>query len=283
MASTGKAALDDSVAAEIVEREMVQELRPALTSREFIRFATGGPSTVASFPLWTDPGAGAAPADDLSEIASTALADTQVSATAAEVGFRVDVTDLVKASHGTDLYSEVAGIVGRSVAEKWETDLAALMDDFTASTNTTTAASTLTPTDLLAAVSGLEQRDIPGPYVAYLDPKQTGELRQEIATTSASYAIGRDGELVRPFGDSGMFGTYMGVPIWQTSLVVTTSSLVGGAVFASQQAIGCYELWGPRIETQRDASYRSLEFVGTQCYGFCEISDTRGQTLKSAA
>ena len=174
----------------------------------------------------------------------------------------------------------MAGIVGRSVAEKWETDVAALMDDFS---NVTTAASTLTPVDLLSAISALEQRDIPGPYVGYLDPKQTGELRAEIATTSASYAVGRDGDLVSPFGDSGMFGTYMGLPIWQTSLVATTSSLVGGAVFASGQALGCYEIWGPRIETQRDASYRSLEFVGTQCYGLVEISDTRGQTLKSAA
>ena len=280
MAATGKAALDDSVFAEIVEREMVQELRPATTSREFIRFATGGPSTVASFPLWGDPGSAAAPVDDLSDITSTALSDTQVSATAAEVGLRVDVTDLIKATHPSDLYSEVAGILARSVAEKWETDLALLMDDFT---NITTAASTLTPSDLLAAVSALEQRDIPGPYVGYLDPKQTGELRTEIATTTASYHVGRDGDLVRPFGDSGMFGTYMGLPIWQTTLVVTTSSLVGGAVFASRQALGCYELWGPRIETERDASARATEFVGTQCYGFAEISDTRGQTLKSAA
>jgi len=280
VASTGKAALDVSVFAAIVQAEMVPELRPAMTSREFLRFATGGASTVASFPLWTDPGSAAAPTDDLSEIASTALADTQVAATAAEVGFRVDVTDLIRETHVTDLYSEVAGIVGRSVAEKWETDVAALMDDFS---NVTTAASTLTPVDLLSAISALEQRDIPGPYVGYLDPKQTGELRAEIATTSASYAVGRDGDLVSPFGDSGMFGTYMGLPIWQTSLVATTSSLVGGAVFASGQALGCYEIWGPRIETQRDASYRSLEFVGTQCYGLVEISDTRGQTLKSAA
>ena len=280
MASTGKAALDVSVFAAIVQSEMVPELRPAMTSREFLRFATGGASTVAQFPLWTDPGAAAAPNDDLSEIASTALADTQVQATAAEVGFRVDVTDVIRETHVTDLYSEVARIVGASVAEKWETDVAALMDDFN---NVTTAASTLTGTDLLAAVSALEQRDIPGPYVGYLDPKQTGELRQEIATTSASYAVGRDGELVAPYGDSGFFGTYMGLPIWQTSLVVTTSSLIGGAVFAKGQAIGAYELWGPRIETQRDASYRSLEFVGTQCYGRVEISDTRGQTIKSAA
>jgi hypothetical protein len=279
VASTGKAALDVSVFAAIVQSEMVRELRPAMTSREFIRFATKGPSTVASFPLWTDPGAAAAPTDDLSEIASTALADTQVSATAAEVGFRVDVTDLIRETHVTNLYSEVGGMVARSVAEKWETDLAALVDDFT---NVTTAASTLTSTDLLAAVSALEQRDIPGPYVGYLDPKQTGELREQISTTSSSYAVGRDGDLVRPFGDSGFFGTYMGLPIWQTSLVVTTSSLVGGAVF-NKDALGCYELWGPRIETQRDASYRALEFVGTQCYGFIEISDTRGQTVKSAA
>lgn len=279
MASTGKAALDVSVFAAIVQSEMVRELRPAMTSREFIRFATKGASTVASFPLWTDPGAAAAPTDDLSEITSTALADTQVSVTAAEVGFRVDVTDLIRETHVTNLYSEVGGMVARSVAEKWETDLAALMDDFT---NVTTAASTLTTTDLLAAVSALEQRDIPGPYVGYLDPKQTGELREQIATTSSSYAIGRDGDLVRPFGDSGFFGTYMGLPIWQTSLVVTTSSLVGGAVF-NKDALGCYEIWGPRIETQRDASYRALEFVGTQCYGFIEISDTRGQTVKSAA
>ena len=280
MASTGKAALDDSVAAEVVEAEMVRELRPAMTSREFIRFAVGGNSTVASFALWGDPGAAAAPADDITDIASTALSDSQVSATAAEVGFRVDISDVARAIHPADLYSEAAGMVARSVAEKWETDLAALMDDFS---NVTTAASTMTGLDILAAVSALEQRDVPGPYVAYLDPKQTGELRAEIATTTASYAVGRDGEKVAPFGDSGMFGTYMGLPIWQTSLVVTTSGLVGGAVFAAKQAIGCYELWGPRLETQRDASLRALEFVGTQCYGFAEISDTRGQTLKSAA
>jgi hypothetical protein len=284
VASTGKAALDDSVFAEIVEAEMVPELRPANTSTQFLRKATGGASTVASFPLWGDPGAAAAPTDDLSEIASTALSDTQVAATAAGVGFRVDVTDLIRASHPSDLYSEVAGMVSRSVKEKLETDIAALMDDFS---NVTTAASTLSPVDLLAAVSALEQRDIPGPYVAYLDPKQSGELRQDIATTTAVYQIGRDGEKVAPFGDAGFWGTYMGIPIWQSSLTVTTSGLVGGAVFAAgpgvNAALGFYELIPQRVATQRDESYAAMEFVGYTAYGLCEISDTRGQTLKSAA
>jgi len=280
MAATGKAALDDSVFAELVESRMVRELRPALTSRQFVRFGAKGPSTVRSFPLWGDPGSAAAPTDDLSEISSTALSDTQVSATAAEVGLRVDVTDLIRETHPSNLYAEVGGIVARSVAEKWETDLAALMDDFD---GITTAASTLTPSDHLAAVSALEVRDIPAPYVAYYDPKQTGELRQEIASTTAVWQAGKNDDLVRPFGDSGFFGTYMGVPIWQTSLVVTTSGLVGGAVFNSEDTIGGYIVWDSRLETQRDASYRSLEFVGTMAYGLCEISDTRGQTVKSAA
>lgn len=280
MATTQYSSLDSITWAEIVQAEVVRELRPANTSRDFIRFAQPGPSTVASFPLWGDPGAAAAITDELSDLSSTVLSDTSIEATAAEVGFRVDVSDVLRTTYPGSAVAEVSGMVSRSLAEKWETDLAALMDDFT---NVTTAASTFSAVDLLASVSALEQRDIPGPYVGYYDPKQTGELRLEIATTGSSYAIGRDGEKVAPFEDSGYFGEYMGLPIWQTSLVVTTSSLVGGATFASKAALGCYELYGPRVEPQRDASQRSWEFNGSHCYGFAEISDTRGQTVKSAA
>ena len=145
MASTGATAMADSIFAEIVDSVMVKELRPAMTSRSFVRFGAKGPSQVHSFPLWGDPGAAAALTNDLSEVSSTALSDTEVSATAAGVGFRVDVTDFVREIHASsaNLYSEVGMMVGRSVAEKWETDLAALMDDFS---NVTTAGGTNTPT-----------------------------------------------------------------------------------------------------------------------------------------
>ena len=280
MASTGATAMADSIYAEIVDAVRVRELRPAMTSRSFVRFGAKGPSQVHSFPLWGDPGAAAALTDDLSEISSTALSDTQASATAAGVGFRVDVTDFVREIHPGNLYAEVGGMVSRSVAEKWETDLAALMDDFT---NVTTAGGTNTPTAFLSAVSALEQRDIPAPYVGYLDPKQTGELRAELASTTAVFEIGKNDDLVRPFGDSGFFGTLYGVPIWQTSLVVTTSGQVGGGVFNSQDTIGGYIVIDQRLETQRDASFQALEFVGSMWYGLVEISDTRGQGLDSTA
>jgi hypothetical protein len=281
MATTGVSAVGDQIAAEIVESRVVKELRPAMTSRVFLRKAVGGFSTVVSFPLWGDPGAAAAPADDLSEIASTVLSDTETSVTAAGIGFRVDITDLSKAVTPSDLYSEAGRMVGAALSEKWETDLAALMDDFS---NVTTAASTLSGVDVLAAVSALEQRDVPGPFYGYFDPKQTGELRVEIATTTAQYQSGgRDADKVKPFGVDGYWGEYLGLPIFQTSLVVTTTGLIGGAVFNGEDALGYYEIIGAHVETQRDASYKAMEFVGYHVYGLKEISDTRGQTVKSAA
>lgn len=281
MASTGATALADTVFAELVESRVLDEVRPANTSRDFIWFAAKGPSQVASFGTWGDPGAAGALSDDLSEISSTVTSDSQASATASGVGFRIDITDFVREINVADVYATASRQVAAALSEKWETDLAAMVDDFS---NVTTAGSTLTPLDLLAAVSALEQRDIPGPYVGYLFPKQTGELRVEIATTTAQYESGgRNAGLVSPFTNSGMFGTYMGLPIWQTSLVVTTSGLIGGAVFAANQALGAYEVLPARLETQRDASFQSMEFVGSQWYGLAETSDTRGQTLKSAA
>ncbi len=286
MAGTGLSALGDSQFTSIIQSDVIDELRPANTSKEFLRKAVGGASTVVSFTLYGDTGPsgviGTTPTDDLTDITSTAMSDTAVTCTADEGGFRIDIADFIRevSVQGDGLIADATRMLVAGLNERWETDLATFMDDFS---NVTTAASTLTAVDHLAAVSALEQRDVPAPYVAYYDPKQTGELRAEIATTTSSYAIGRDGDLVKPFGDSGFFGTYMGVPIWQSSLVVTTSGLVGGAVFQSGVALGYYEVRPNRIESQRDASLRSLELVATQVYGIAEVSDTRGQTVKSAA
>lgn len=284
--TTGVTALGDSAFAALVQSEIIKELRPAMTSRSLLRQAPKGPSRVAQWTLYADlgPADSLAGGDDLTDVTTDAITDTSTAATAAETGFRIDVSDLARETVVQDAYADMAAYVARSIGEQFEDTLAKLMDDFS---NVTTAASTLTPVDVLAAVSALEQRDTPGPFVGYLDPKQTGELRTEIATSTASYEVGRDGELIQPFANAGYFGVYMGLPIWQTSLVVTTSSLVGGAVLAvgssDRPALGLYEVRAPRIETQRDATERTMQFVGTQAFGMVEIIDGSGQTVKSAA
>ena len=286
--TTGVTALGDSAFAAILDSNIIPELRPAMTSCIFLRMHPGGASRVAQWTLYADLGPAdsltGGGADDLTDLTTDAITDTSSSATAAETGFRVDVSDLARETVVQNIYADMTAYVARSIGEQWEDTLAKLMDDFS---NVTTAASTLTPVDLLAAVSALEQRDVPGPYAGYLDPKQTGELRAEIASTTSSYEVGRDGELVRPFADSGWFGVYMGLPIWQTSLVVATSSLNGGAVLAvgsaNRPALGGYEVRAPRIETWRDISERTLQIAGTQAFGMVEIIDGSGQTVKSVS
>ena len=117
MASTGATALADTIFAEIIESRVLEELRPANTSRDFIWFAAKGPSQVASFGEWGDGGAAAAITNDLSEITSTALSDSQVSATASGFGFRVDITDFVREINVADTYALASRQVAAALAE----------------------------------------------------------------------------------------------------------------------------------------------------------------------
>ena len=64
------------------------------------------------------------------------------------------VSDMLIKTSLLDALPHVKGVLNRSTLEKWETDIGALVDDFS---NVITAASTLTVDDHLAAVSALEQ------------------------------------------------------------------------------------------------------------------------------
>ena len=261
------------------EAAILDELRPALTSREFLRWGPKGKSKSFSFSLMDDPGAAEALTEGTDYTTVTDLTTAVATANAAEVGLATTVSDVLIEVSLLDALPYCSSVIARSVSEKWETDVAALIDDFT---NVTTAASVMTPSDFLKAVSALEQRDIPGPFVGYLHPKQTGEIRAELVATTAIFDATQAGGISGP-NTSGMFGTLYGVPIYQTSLVVSTSGLRGGAVFAKGAALGAYELWAPRVEVQRFATLRGYKVVGSACYGLIEVSDTRGQTLKSVA
>lgn len=281
-AETTTTSANDIYYSAVIADRILQELRPLNPSRGLFRWEPAGNSKAVDFPTQDDPGAAAAPGE-ATDITNTSLATSKATVTAAEVGLMTTVTDLLVKVSILDAMSQFSGVLSRSVAEKFETDACALYDDFTGTSNTTTAASTLTPADLLAAVSGLEQRDIPGNFVSVLHPKQVGELRAEVVSTTATHFGGGEGNgLVGPNQDAQV-GSLFGVPIYQSSLIVETTGLKGGAVFVRGEAVGAYELWGPRVELQRDASLRATEVVATQCYGVGEISDTRGQTLKSIA
>lgn len=288
MAGGAKTAnMDDTFLAATFEARILPELRPALTgSRGFIRWAPDGPSTAHSFSLLGDPGVSEALTEGTDYTTVTDITTSKQTATASEVGLMTTVSDVLMKVSLIEAVSTVSALLTRSTQEKWETDVAAIADNFGSAT---TAASTLTPADLLAAISAIEQRDAAtGPLVGYLHPKQTGELREGIAaTTSLRTAEERGvpmGAVIGETNGRGFFGNLFDVNIFQTSLVASSGGLRQGSIFVSGQAIGAKEIWGPRIETERRASLRGLYVVSSACYGLAGVEVTnRGQMLKSAA
>lgn len=277
--------MDDTFVAATFEARILDELRPSVTTRSFIRWAPDGNSTAHSFSLLGDPGASGAMTEGTDFTSVTDITTSKQTATASEVGILTTVSDVLIKVSLLDAVSTASAILTRSTLEKWETDVAGIADNFSTST---TAASTLTPADVLAAISAIEQRDAAtGPLVGYVHPKQIGELRSEVAATTAlrtaAEPVGLGAVTGETNGRGYTFNLY-DVDFYQTSLVASSSNLRQGSIFVSGQCIGAKEIWGPRVETERRASLRGFYVVSSACYGVVGVETTnRGQMLKSAA
>ena len=279
--------MNDTYFGAMFEAYLLPALRPSMTSRNVVRWAPAGNALTHSFGLLGDAGAAGAMTEGTDFTTVTDITTSPATVTASEVGLLSTVSDVLIKISLADAMAVTAEQLVLGVSEKWETDLAAIADNFGTST---TAASTLTPADLAAAISAIEQRDAAtGQLVAYLHPKQTGELRSEIQSTTAirGAADGAgvpSGAVTGETNGRGFFGNLYDVDIYQTSLVASASSLRQGSVFVSGQCIGGYELWGTRVETERRASLRGFYVVASANYGVGSVEVTnRGQMLKSAA
>ena len=279
--------MNDTFVAALFEARILPELRPSVTgSRSFIRWGPTGNSNAFTFSLLSDPGVSTGFTEGTDYTSVTEITTSPATATASEVGLMTTVSDVLIKVSLLDAIGTVSGSLTRGTLEKWETDVAAVVDGFGTST---TAASTLTTQDLLAAISAIEQRDAAtGPLVGYLHPKQSGELRSDISATTALKTAAESGvpmgAVTGETNGRGYFGNLFDVDIYQTSLVASSAGLRQGSVFVSGQCIGGYEIWGPRIETERRASLRGFYVVSSACVGVAAVETTnRGQMLKSAA
>ena len=266
----------------LLESDALREVRPALTSRSFIRFLKGGSTNVAALNKWGDTGEAATTTDGL-DFANTAVSDTSATVTATIRGQTVAATDFLVAVSAHEILGDISDMARDACLENFEDDVAALANDGAADTN---AASTLTPSDFLAAVSALEQADMPGPYQGYIHPQQAGELRNVFVTSAASYYTndGPTKALVKPFEDQGYFGSVFNVPVWVTSCVDSANSQLEGMVFVSQRAIGGYIVRDTRVAMERDESISggATEFSASIFFGVGVLDTAALQGLNSA-
>ena len=210
------------------------------------------------------------------DMSNTAVNPTSVTITLAEIGVMATVTDLMLESSPFDVAADIGNILGRAVAEKVDTDFAALFSSF--STSLGNDATEFSASMLFQAAAQLRSVNAPGPYYCVVHPKAAYALKKELATNGGNNipALSEPGNQAL---QTGIIGNIAGITVVEHSLV-PTSSADGyvGAVF-SRDAIGVAVGREPRLEQQRDASLRASELVMTMTTGEAILKNTYGVTL----
>jgi hypothetical protein len=261
-----------------VRDRILDEVRPYNVQRPFFDTEGKRPSNAMVFPVQDSPGAASSYTEGTG-LSNTAQTTSGQTATAGTFGMMATVTQELAETAVIDAVNQVAAVLGRSVAEKFETDAASYLDDF--SNTTGVAGIKTTYAGLLDAKNQLATRDQMGTAVFVLDPLQVGGVYQDVATSGAAL-FAHDSTNVNGMQAATLAG-YAGfdvadAPVYQTSTVTST----GGACYLANQALGLYEIRPPTTETFRDITLPGDEIVTTTRYGMIEIRDASGQTILSA-
>tara|TARA_R110002012_G_scaffold4293_1_gene19812 strand:+ start:558 stop:1436 length:879 start_codon:yes stop_codon:yes gene_type:complete len=197
---------------------------------------------------------------------------------------RTDVSDLAAMGSAEDYTGNVGDVLGNAVSAKLDDDLVTLGESFS---QTECAAGTALALDhIFGSMRQLRAAGAPFPYNLVLSPKQvwgakglSGLLVDPSAGTQADNPLSQS-KLV-----NGMVGTIAGFNVyWSDQINENVGSGGDAAGFAfSKGALGL--AIGPeglmRIETERNASFRTTEYVATGFWKEIEIHDSFGVYILS--
>jgi N4-gp56 family major capsid protein len=285
---TGTSQYDDVSYAAIITDAVLDALMATVVTPQFLRHENlaGAASKAMKFPKAAK--FTAAALTEGVEVANTPLTDTSVTITAAEIGIQATITDVLEvsdipAAHGARLRQ-----LGRSLADKLDVDICTLLGGFSNVVGTTTA--DLALANLLDAIYTLEVNDADGTgaAVAVLHPRQTADLRNAVdaeAGVAYSQVAGSRAAELGQAKSPGYFGTWFGIPIYQSTNVPTVNAGAdrGGGMFTSGYALGMVEKWGAKVETMRWPPIRGFVLTATAMYGVGEIEDAAGVEIATDA
>jgi N4-gp56 family major capsid protein len=242
---------------------------------------SGTPGLTAQVPIY--PAVAAAGVADGTDLTNTAFNTTSKTITASEVGVMVELTDLAAESATDDVAAAIGRQIGAAMAEKVDTDLAGLFSGFSNVVDKSGAAVTVEDIFKAAATLRANKANQNGAYVCVLHPYQAFDIKKQLTNNGAtmSHALSDVGNSALR---DGFIGRIAGVDIFE-STVVSGSDSAGsyfGAVM-TQDALGYMVKRAMRIETERNASKRSLEIVGSMAYGTSELFDQYGVAIQSDA
>ena len=230
----------------------------------------------------TIPKVGQMSAEDLVEgrdmIDSEDINVSTVTATTAEVGLKVIITDTLLQQNNEDVYKIIGRQMGEAMARKKDTDIIALFP----SLNGGTAIGADNALFNLANVSGVIANAKTGKfgndlYIVH-HPNAVWQLATDIGNTLSTYPI--PDAFNNPAVKDYWTGIKLsGVPIFEDGNIANNTNDSGYGVIADKTAMGHLAARARREERERDISLRAFEIVVTEDYAVFEVDDSRGAAL----
>lgn len=234
---------------------------------------SGTPGLTAQVPIYPTV-AVSTPGDGVDLTNAAFDLTTSKTITATEKGVMITLTDLMKEASSEDVASAVGRQIGSALAEKIDTDIAALFSGFSQTVGT--GADEISIEDLFKAAATLRTAKVPsGPLYCVLHPKQAFQIKK-LLTNAGSTIAHNLSDLGNEALRTGFVGTLAGMQIFESTVITGDSAgaFVGAAFHGD--ALGYMVKRNLRVENQRDASARADEIVGSMAYGVSEIFDTYG-------
>ena len=249
---------------------------PLVTSKQAVK----GAITVG-FPDYTKIASSSvdAVADGADQSTVVSMTTTARNCTISEHVIRADVSDLAVMGNADDLTGNVGQILGNAVAAKLDADLTALG---TAFSQTECGAGTALALDhVFGSIRQLRAAGAPFPYNLVLSPKQVwGAKGLSGLLVDPSAGAQADNPLSQAKLANGEVGKIAGFNVyWSDQIEENVGSGGDAAGFAFSKgavglAIGSEGLI--RIETERNASFRTTEYIAVGFWGQVEIKDAFG-------
>lgn len=248
-------------------------MRPLVTLYPIV--GSGKTVEVPVYPAIT-----ASAVNEATDLTNTAVNPTSATITASEVGVMTTLTDLARDSASRNVGADIGKLFGEAIAKKVDTDLATLLDSFSATLDSAGGVE-LTADKLFQAQAILRSLNVPAPYYGVFSPKAVFNLKKTLTQAGYNTSSHALSEIGNEALINGYVGRVAGIDIFENAnIAINANDDSAGAVF-HPIALGLALKEDFKVETQRDASLRGTEIVASITYGVGVLKDTYGVSVKT--
>lgn len=207
----------------------------------------------------------------------TAISTDGATLTVSEVGLTAQISDLAMMASASNVVADIGRLFGEAIARKMDADLLGLANGL--STTVGGVSTAATPALIFQAIAKLRSQgyDTANDCAIVLHPNVAYDVASVLTSTFAAPASMVGNDALR----NGFMGMLGGVPVYQSSLVPRSTADSNAAgdyanLIFHRDAFGLAMMKDITIESQREATKRGFDIVGSAIYGVGELYDTAG-------